>query len=313
MTPLSVIICSHNPRPAALQATLAALRLQTLPVRQWELLLIDNASATPLADRFDCRWHPQGRQVTETRLGLTHARLRGIAEAAGDILVFVDDDNVLAPDYLENVLAVGLRHKSLGAWGGRVELQFESEPAAWTRRYWHFLARRDVDCDEMICSTAMTGPFPVGAGMCLRKEVCAYYALQVASSPVRRALGRVGENLTSAEDTDLILTACDLGLQRGLVNCLHLFHLIPPERLTEAYLLRLAEGISFSSQVLAMSRSSMSAPPPTNWWWWLKFGCDCLLKRGYKRRFYLAEKRAQRRARKLFESWPAGESHPPPP
>lgn len=33
-------------------------------------------------------------------------RLGGIAEAEGSLLVFVDDDNILAPDYLERAAAI---------------------------------------------------------------------------------------------------------------------------------------------------------------------------------------------------------------
>ena len=48
------------------------------------------------------------------RFGLTYARLRGIKEASGDLLVFVDDDNVLDPDYLETVQRVAEEKPFLG-------------------------------------------------------------------------------------------------------------------------------------------------------------------------------------------------------
>src|SRR5439155_1585914 len=51
-------------------------------------------------------------------------------------------------------------------------------------------------------------------------------------------------------DNDLAGCACDLGLGSGLIAGLKLTHLIPPERLTEEYLARLAEGIHFSSTLL---------------------------------------------------------------
>jgi glycosyltransferase involved in cell wall biosynthesis len=102
---LSVVICSHNPRPDYLARVLAALQAQTLPLADWELLLIDNASAEPLEGRFDLSWHPNARHVREEVLGLTPARLRGIAEAASPLLVFVDDDNVLSSDYLAQVVS----------------------------------------------------------------------------------------------------------------------------------------------------------------------------------------------------------------
>src|SRR5258706_13145188 len=96
----SVIICTHNPRADYLKRVLGALKAQTLPKEQWELLLIDNASKESISKLCDLTWHPQARHVREDELGLTAARLRGIAESMGNVLVFIDDDNLLEEDYL---------------------------------------------------------------------------------------------------------------------------------------------------------------------------------------------------------------------
>src|SRR6516162_1217058 len=115
----SVILCTHNPRPDYLSRVLAALRGQTLPAEQWEFLLVDNASERPLAEIWDIFWHPSGRHIRENELGLTAARLRGIRESGGDLLVFVDDDNVLAPDFLERAAGIAEQYPFLGAWSGQ--------------------------------------------------------------------------------------------------------------------------------------------------------------------------------------------------
>src|SRR5690242_12200927 len=101
MVHASVIVCTHNPRPDYLTRTLAALRGQTLPTHEWELLVIDNASDCPVAEIADVSWHPDGAILKEDTLGLTPARLRGIDRARAELLVFVDDDNVLDTAYLE--------------------------------------------------------------------------------------------------------------------------------------------------------------------------------------------------------------------
>jgi hypothetical protein len=44
MVHASVVICTHNSRLIYLRRVLEALRSQTLPLEQWELLLIDNAT-----------------------------------------------------------------------------------------------------------------------------------------------------------------------------------------------------------------------------------------------------------------------------
>src|ERR1700724_388037 len=101
---ISVIICTYNPRMDYLARVLSALQAQTLAREHWELLLIDNASNQPLRGRIDLSWHQHAKHVTEQKLGLTFARLRGIRESACELLVFVDDDNVLDPDYLEQAM-----------------------------------------------------------------------------------------------------------------------------------------------------------------------------------------------------------------
>jgi hypothetical protein len=83
---LSVILCTHNPRLEYLSRTLEALRSQTVPRADWELGLIDNPSAEPLASRIDLSWHPEGRHIRPEDLGLAPARLSGIAETKGDLL-----------------------------------------------------------------------------------------------------------------------------------------------------------------------------------------------------------------------------------
>jgi glycosyltransferase involved in cell wall biosynthesis len=97
---ISVVICSHNPRPIYLHRVVDALQAQSLQLIYWELLLIDNASAERLADHWDISWHTDARHVHEDELGLVAARLRGITESRGDVIIFVDDDNLLDPDYL---------------------------------------------------------------------------------------------------------------------------------------------------------------------------------------------------------------------
>src|SRR5882672_7306824 len=100
MIEVSVIICTHNPRPHYLVRALNALRAQTLSFDRWEFLLVDNASKEPVAETYDISWHPNARHVLEQELGLAPARRRGMREATCDLFIFVDDDNVLDPEYL---------------------------------------------------------------------------------------------------------------------------------------------------------------------------------------------------------------------
>ena len=135
----SVIICTRNPRLDYLSRVLTALREQTLPVTEWELLLIDNASKSPLEDLVDLSWHPTARIVREPEPGLTPARLRAIAEVESELIIFVDDDNVLDSSYLSECMLIAQQFPCLGAWGGQLfrNLKFHL-PRDW-RTCWRAL------------------------------------------------------------------------------------------------------------------------------------------------------------------------------
>jgi len=255
---ISVITCSHNPRREYLEQVLAALKAQTFDRARWEFLLIDNASNEPLEPRIDLTWHPNARHIKESQLGLTHARLLGIRESTGDVLLFVDDDNVLDADFLEHAMKIGQEWPRLGVWGGQSRPGFETPPPDWTREYWSRLVIREFDSDRWSNQQSHADSMPCGAGMCVRRSVAEYY-LQLHESGKRNVvMDRTGNSLMSGGDSDMAMCACDMGLGMGLFTSLKLTHLIAEDRLTEDYLVRLVEGLAYSGVILESFRPSTS-------------------------------------------------------
>lgn len=257
---LSVILCTHNPRESYFDRCLDAIEAQTLSHERWELIVVDNLSDKPIAGRSKLKGHPEWRVVRETKLGLTPARLRGIREATGDLLVFLDDDNVADADFLATALRIAEERPYLGSWSGQCRPEFEQTPAEWTRRYWGNLSIREFDNDVWSNLPRLPETMPCGAGLCVRRNVALHYVMLHDSGKRSFQFDRVGNSLVSGGDNDLAGCACDLGLGVGLTASLKLIHLIPPERLDLDYLCRLAEGIQFSGTVLDHYRG---VPNPT--------------------------------------------------
>lgn len=249
---ISVIICTHNPREDYLRRTLEALQNQSLPRAQWEMLLVDNASTVNLSGKWDLGWHPHGRHVREEELGLTPARLRGIRESAGGMLVFVDDDNVLNPDYLQRALEISNSHPWIGAFGGSTIGEYEIPPPDVAVDRLMQLAVRKIERSSWAClpGTKSLVCAPCGAGMVVCRKVADHYASSVASDEFRKLLDRRGNSLASGGDSDIAYCACELGLAVGLFSDLSLSHLIPAGRLDAAYLVRIAEEMSYSHAIL---------------------------------------------------------------
>lgn len=248
---LSVIIPTHNPHAGRLARTLAALRAQTLPATEWEIVVVDNASTPPVD--AGTPGLANARLVREPQPGLTHARRAGLRAATGALLVFADDDNVLDPDYLAQTLRLAAAHPRVGAFGGRSLPGFEVAPADWLAEFFPLLALRDPGPAPVI-APAETPPrayplcAPIGAGMVLRRAAADAWL----NAPDRGLTDRRGHELTSGGDNDIVLTIFGAGWDVAYFPELKLTHLIPAGRLDAGYLARLNRGIQKSwVQVLA--------------------------------------------------------------
>jgi hypothetical protein len=192
--------------------------------------------------------------LEEPRPGKTFALKRAQSEAKSQLIVIVDDDNLLVPTYLADAVRIAADHPFLGAWGGGSVGEYEAALPRWLEPYLSFIAVKD--CKELVWSNE---PFheassPIGAGMCIRKAVAQRYADILDNDPVRQNLGPRDGLLARCEDIDMALTAIDMGLGVGRFPELVLTHVIPQGRMTEAYILKLAEESQISSFLLRKIR-----------------------------------------------------------
>ncbi|SEE13088.1 Glycosyltransferase, GT2 family [Rhizobiales bacterium GAS188] len=299
MLAASLIICSHNPRPTYLARTLESLRRQDMADDRWELLIIDNASAQPLADALDISWHRNGRHVLEPELGLASARQRGMREASSELLVFVDDDNVLAPNYLSEAVRIGQDWPWLGTWGsGAIIPEFELQPRKHLEKLIPNLALREVAAPRWSNIFPCTEATPWGAGLCVRKKVAEAYSQAGRGS--LHISDRRGKSLLSGGDVEICYAGCDAGLGMGVFPELKLTHLIPKERVSEDYLLRLFEGIIASNYMLSYKWKRLEPWSPFRARALLSVLKNTLLRRGIERRMYFAGVRAALRARQTI-------------
>jgi glycosyltransferase involved in cell wall biosynthesis len=297
MITVSVVICSHNPRVDYLSRVLEALRNQSLPVTQWELLLIDNASKEPLAATWDISWHPNARHIVESELGLANARQMGIQQAAASTLVFVDDDNVLESDYLSEVLKIGHQWPRLGIWGSNsISGKFEISPSKDLEPYLPYLALRDAKATCWTNVATCREALPCDAGLCIRANVAKAYA-QIAKQSSIKISGRSGSSLFGEEDHEIAYVACKMGLGMGLFPELRVMHLIPKERVAEDYLVRLYESSEVSNYILGYKWQGILPPNPLTPLGFLAVSKNVFTRDRVQRRMYFALMRAALKAR----------------
>lgn len=97
---ISVVLATYN-RQQLLGELLDALGRQTLAPDRFEVIVVDDGSAIPvapvLAERQDAY---RLTVVTQANAGAAAARHAGVLKAQGDVVVITDDDMLVAPDFL---------------------------------------------------------------------------------------------------------------------------------------------------------------------------------------------------------------------
>jgi glycosyltransferase involved in cell wall biosynthesis len=259
MTSLSVIICTYNPNQVTFKRCLQAISQATKRKAILEIIIIDNNSNPSLDDeefiRIFLQQTTNAKVVVEQKQGLTQARLRGIKESKGDLLIFIDDDNIIDENFFIAATEIATKYPFIGAFSGQVILEYANQPPAWTTKYWGMLVHRELSENYWSNIIFNTDSMPCGAGLCIARDVAEYYFELHENGKRNFYLDRSKGSLLSGGDNDLAMCACDIGKGMGLFKDLKLNHVIPDNRFTLDYLSRLAHGIYYSTAVLQYFRT----------------------------------------------------------
>jgi O-antigen biosynthesis protein len=126
-------------RPELLRRTLDSLAV--LDRRPREIVVVDNASARPGTADVVAGCAASGlpvRYVAEPRRGVAHARNRGLAEAIGDLVAFVDDDVVVDSQWLNAVVSGFIDDGTAAVTGYVLPAELETPAQIWIERYGGF-------------------------------------------------------------------------------------------------------------------------------------------------------------------------------
>jgi GT2 family glycosyltransferase len=122
MTPASIVIPTRA-RPGYLEVALESISAQAVAAAA-EVIVVDDAGegerTRELAERFGARY-----VAHEAPLGLNVARNTGVAAAAGELVVFVDDDVRVSAGWLRALLAAARAHPDVDVFAGRIVPRLE--------------------------------------------------------------------------------------------------------------------------------------------------------------------------------------------
>lgn len=188
---ISVVICAYTlDRLTVMGEALDSLRTQTRPPHE-VVLVIDHAPE--LLEEAGHLWPEVKIVANREQQGLSGARNTGVAEASGEVVAFLDDDAIAAPDWLQHLADAYADPDVLGA-GGSIHPRWVEGKPGWFPPEFDWV----VGCTH----SGMPGtPGPVrnlvGANMSFRR------APLVEVGGFSHELGRVGTLPVGCEETDL--------------------------------------------------------------------------------------------------------------
>lgn len=171
---LSVVVCTYN-RQKFIGACLQCLSVQTLAKQLWEVVLVDNNStdnsAKIIKDFIASNTEMPAQYVFEGQQGLSFARNRGITEAKGKVIVYIDDDVETVPDYLQTIYQFFIAHPTAVGMGGKTLPKYSECPKpAWISPYLAGITGTIDRGDDMRLFTKKM-KYPSGCNMVYLKSV----------------------------------------------------------------------------------------------------------------------------------------------
>jgi glycosyltransferase involved in cell wall biosynthesis len=226
---VSVVLCTWN-RADLLAGALDALVAQR-DAPSYEIVVVDNASVddTHAVLASAARRADRIRSLFESRPGLSWARNTGIANSAGEIIAFTDDDVRVSPHWIAELAKAFDRYPSASCVGGPVTPQWSDVVPEWlTAEQWAPLGVQDYGRQPFVVDAARDVCL-IGANFAVRRDAFARVGL------FDPAVQRVGADGGSTEDQEWQVRAWRAGLHGMYDPAVTATAVVPADRLRKRH------------------------------------------------------------------------------
>lgn len=226
---VSVIISTYN-RAEYIGITLNSFLNQSYPSDLYEIIVCDNHSTDNTREAIEScikGTNKNIRYLFEKRQGMHYARNYAARHSKGQILYFTDDDTIADFNLLSELIKI-FDNKKVGCATGRILPKWECTPPKWVEKYCNNallslsdqgsrIKIRNYDLDVFGCHEAVRRDVFFRAG--------GFHPDLIGNTP------GVGDGETGLNDD-----IRKMGYLFAYVGTSVIYHMIPPRRMTQAYL-----------------------------------------------------------------------------
>ncbi len=217
----------------------------------WEIIVVDNNSTDNTANlikKYQQNWqYPFPLKYSfESRQGAAYARERGVTEAQGEFIGFLDDDNYPVSNWVAKAYEFAQKYPQAGAIASQIHANWEIEPPENFQRIAPFLAITERG-NKPLLYQPKSKLLPPSAGIVIRKQAW------LETIPEKLVLtGRANGNMLTGEDTEMLSYIQQSNWEIWYNPEMEIYHQIPKWRLQKEYLFPFFRGIGLSRYVTRM-------------------------------------------------------------
>ncbi len=256
---LSIIICTYR-REELLGKALASIRAQAVPAGTTLTVVVadnsDDGSAESVVAAADAASPFEVRYVEAHPANISVARNAGIRATTSPVIAFIDDDEELAPGWLEGVVA-GLRQHPHDVFFGGVDPLFEAPERVTPAIHTLFSRQIEAPSGQDVVALGRRSERVITVATC--NSIFRRATTLSDAEPFNPRFGHAG-----GEDLDLFCRLQARGRRFGWLPAARVSEFVPASRCDPGYLRRrfFAGGQVYAEAVAGNSTS----PVATRWW-----------------------------------------------
>lgn len=222
----------------------------------WEIIVVDNNSldnTAKLIKDYQVNWSPDYplKYYFAPEQGAAFARQKAVEVAQGELIAFLDDDNLPNPNWVTAAYHFGKEHLNVGAYGSKIKGYFFEQKST---------DRLPPNFNEIACFLAIVDRgdepsiynpknkmLPPAAGLVVRKQAW------LDNVPSRLVLNHKGKDAgLASEDLEALMHIQQAGWEIWYNPAMEIRHKIPNSRLQPKYLISLVRCVGLSRHQLRM-------------------------------------------------------------
>jgi glycosyltransferase involved in cell wall biosynthesis len=222
----------------------------------WEIIVVDNNSldnTAKLVRDYQANWSSDYplKYYFVPEQGAAFARQKAVEKAQGEIIAFLDDDNLPNSDWVYAAYSFGKEHRQVGAYGSQIHGYFFEQKSTDRlpdnfNKIACFLAIVERG-DRPFCYQRQKKILPPAAGLVVRKQVW------LDAVPPRLVLNHKGKEAgLASEDLEALIHIQQAGWEIWHNPAMVIRHKIANSRLQKEYLLSLVRCVGLSRHQLRM-------------------------------------------------------------